>query len=502
MRSRACWMVIALMALAAPDSRASHGPLDTLAVLNSLSLPALALDPATGDRHAAYLEDGVLKHGWESGAGWQTEAIVDSASLTTYAGFQFAIAPDGHPVAAYVRKGTLVCAIRDGGGWQRDTLDTQLPAPSYPVALALHPSTGEPAVAWARKSASPASPSQIFYARHGGGTWNVQQVDTTSSSWLNVALGFDGAGRPHLAWARPRADATLGVVLTYGEGAGPDGPFTAASVDSQFSTFLTMAMDRSNGEPRLVYVAARQLQSSIERTVRYAYRVPGGAWEWVVVTYGDGSGNPTAPALSLDPAGNPFISLTEVVPIEPGLAARPAQVQACGGAVSEDVRVFYRAGGAGSAPFSYEYVSNPLTDSRSGLHAVVSNAIGEAIVTWRTRIGCPPYGLTATTVFGPSLADAGGWNGAPGVFLSPVWPNPARPGEALRVEIALARDTGVALDLHDLVGRRAAARSPVPLPAGRHTISWSPPELKPGHYWLTVRSDGARIGTRALVILR
>lgn len=503
---RIVWIVACLVAAVTPSAHASHGPLDTLAVLNSMSFPALALDAATGDRHLAYVSDGVLTHLWESSGVWQTEAIVDSASISTYTSFQLAIAPDGHPVAAYVRKGTLVCAIRDGGGWQRDTLDTQLPAPFYPVALALHPSTGEPAVAWAHKSASPASASQIFYARHGGGTWNVQQVDTTSSSWLNVALGLDGAGRPHLAWARPRADATLGVVLTYGEGAGPDGPFTAASVDSQFSTFLTIAMDRSNGEPRLVYIAAVQLQFSIERTVRYAYRVPGGAWQWVVVEYGDGGGSPPGPALSLDPAGNPFISLTLFTAIEPGLAAHtaPSVLGTCGSVATGQARIFYRTGGAGSGPFTVEYLNDNAQrerDQRSGLLSVATRGVGQAVVVWRVPNGDCTVGLSSTEVTAPPTVGVGGER-APVVALSPPWPNPARPGQALRVAFGLPRSGRVALELHDLVGRRVATRPLPQMPAGGHSLTWSIPDLSPGHYWLTVRSGAARIGTRSLVILR
>jgi hypothetical protein len=503
MRTRIGWIVALVVVAVTPSARASHGPIDTLFVLNSMSLPVLALDPTTGDRHVAYISDAILTHAWETAGVWQSEAIVDSASLNAYYSFQLRVAPDGHPVAAYVRKGALVCAIRDGGGWQRDTLDVGLPAPFYPIALDLNRTTGEPAVAWAHKSASPASPSQIFYARHSGGTWTTQLVDTTSSSWLNVALGFDGAGRPHLAWARPRGDAAYGVVLTYGEGAGPDGPFTAAPVDSELYSFLALAMDRSNGEPRLVYVGI--LPSSFNLTVRYAYRAPGGSWQRVVVTGGNGSGNPPGPALSLDTAGNPFISLTNMTPIEPDPAPHPAPdgVEACAFIETGDVRVYYRAGGAGSGSFSFENVSFPQTDTRSGIAAVASSGTGQAIVAWRSPgNNCSPFALTVTNVTGPSLTGVGGDGDTPALALSPVWPNPARPGDALRVEFGLPRQATVSFELHDLAGRRAAVRAPTPMSAGRHSEEWSVPDLSPGLYWLTVRMDGGRIGTRSVVILR
>lgn len=488
-------LTAAILFAIVPCAHASHGPADTLLVLNSLSLPAIALDPVTGDRHFAYLSDGVLQHRWASGAAWQSEAIVDSASLTTYTGFHLRIAPDGHAVAAYVRKGTLVCAVRGAGGWEHDTLDV-LPGPfNYPIALDLDPANGEPAVAWARKSPSTATPSQVFYARRTGGVWTTQQVDTTSSAWLNVALGIDGAGRPHIAWTRPGGAGQPRTVLMAGSGAGPDGPFSAAPVDSEMYSFLTMAMDRSNDEPRLLYVA--NAPNTFLPKVRYAYRTSEGSWQWTHVAEGDQTGNPPAPALALDPGGNPFVCVTNQNPIEPGFSGpgEPSEVAACGGAYSEDVVVHSRAGGAGAGPFSIKYVS-PY--ARSGLASIASGAVGRAEVVWRTRIGCPPWGLTSTWVTSPVSVGLGG---EPPAGLTWATPSPVRSGDALRLSLTLDRDRDVALVIHDVSGRRVASRAGS-WAAGLQHLTWSVPELGPGLYWLTVRLDDAPIGSRALVILK
>ena len=100
MRTRIGWIVALVVVAVTPSARASHGPIDTLFVLNSMSLPALALDPTTGDRHVAYISDAILTHAWETAGVWQSEAIVDSASSSTYYSFQLRVAPDGHPVGS------------------------------------------------------------------------------------------------------------------------------------------------------------------------------------------------------------------------------------------------------------------------------------------------------------------------------------------------------------------------------------------------------------------
>ena len=501
MRTRSFWLIVSVL-LVAPASRASasHTPLDTAFVLTSMSFPVLALDPVTGDRHLAYLSNSVLQHSWETSGAWQTEAIEDSASFTTYTGFDLREAPDGHPVAAYVRNGVLVCARRVAGVWNKDTLATALPGPWYPIALALHPSSGEPAVAWARKG----TPSTIWYARRSAGAWTAQVVDTVSSWWLTVALGLDGAGRPHLAWGRPRADAAYATVLTYAGGVGPDGPFTAAPVDSQLSTFLQLEVDRSNGEPRLAY-DANDGPGATPTRVRYAFRGPGDVWQWMNAFNTNNDTPYSIPSLALDPAGNPFIGYTDVINVEPN-GEPPTTIsstEACTFVNTGIVTIHSRAGGAGTGTFAVEDVSRPgQSDAKAGPRSLASRQLGQATIAWRSpRLNCQPYALSTSQVSGPSVVGVG--PGVPGaVGLPSVWPNPARSGDDLRVEFTLAREAAIALELHDLAGRRVAVRSLAAVAPGPHAISWSVPDLAPGHYWLTMRSNGERMGTRSVVILR
>src|SRR5262249_34838453 len=146
----------------------------------------------------------------------------------------------------------------------------------------------------------------------------------------------------------------------------------------------------------------------------------------------------------------------------------------------------------------------PLPLMQCSFGAIASRTNGEAVVAWRTPGTniCPPVALAACHVAIASLAGVGGAPDAPDLALAPVWPNPARAGDNLRVEFGLARGAAVSVELHDLAGRRVAARTAEATPAGRRSIAWSVPNLGPGLYWLIVRADGARIGTRSLVILR
>jgi hypothetical protein len=492
MRRRVPWLVVPLLLGSVSTAHASHTPPDTLFMLSSLSLPAIALDPSTGDRHVAYLSSAVLTHSWEVSGVWQSETIADSASLTGYTGFDLRVAPDGDPVAAYVRKGTFVCARREGGTWEKDTLDTGLSGPFYPIALALHPATGEPAVAWARAG----TPSSIHYARHEAGTWVVQQVDTVSSWWLTVALGLDAAGRPHLAWGRPRADAGDNMtVLTYAMGAGPDGSFSPAPVDSELGLHLMLEMDRSNGEPRLAYSAGDYEAGPF--TVRYAFRGVGGAWQHTTAFAPPGyTPLGRGPALALDPAGNPFISFVRLTPIGPN---GPQAAESCGSVDTGDILVYSRAGGAGFDPFVHESVSDGQQDAGSGLRAIASNAVGVAIAAWRSPRGsCPPIALSTSHITGPSLVGVG--YGPVGARLH-VTPNPLRSGEPLQVSFVLARGGDVSVAIHDIAGRLVARTPREAMDLGGHTITWQPPDLEAGLYWLRLRGDGAPPDARPIVVL-
>jgi hypothetical protein len=260
--------------------------------------------------------------------------------------------------------------------------------------------------------------------------------------------------------------------------------------------FMALEVDRSNAEPRLAYDVMEPYYQ-----IRYAYRGPGNAWEWVLVQGASYFGGNTGPSLVLDPTGRPIVVYSDVTPIEPGQSepTEPSEILACSGITTGFIQAYYRASGEGPDPFTMENLSNPERDSRNGAAAIASVAQGEAVVVWRGN--CTPYSLTSTQLTLPPILDVDG-GPAPGAPLSPVRPNPARVGDDLRVEFTLACEAEATLELHDLVGRRVAARTLARMPAGRQGVTWAAPNLSPGLYWLTVRSDGERIGSRAVIILR
>lgn len=270
--------------LGATDSRGSHvasAPPDTIALLSDATRPVLALDPVTGEAHVAYVSNGTLHHGWKSGGAWQDEPIADRVgwlqSLTQYGGIDLRVAPDGRVFALFNRLGLLICAERENGTWRRDTLDA-LPGPRTPLSLAVSPVTGEPTAAWTKRGA-PGEPSEIKLARRSGGEWTTQLLDTVSVATLTASVAVDLADRPRVAWGRPRADDDPRQVLTCAMATGPSGPYVSAPVDSQLYNHLAIAVDPTDGEPRIVYVV---LDANV-RTVRYAAHDAGPGWQGVSV---------------------------------------------------------------------------------------------------------------------------------------------------------------------------------------------------------------------------
>ncbi len=491
-------LAVAFAALAAPSPSEAHTPLDTVAVLSSLSRPVLALDPESGDPHVAYVSNGSLYHAWKSAGLWQIEALADSMNASAYYNyFDLRIGPGGRAVALYVRRGTLVCAIRETGGWVGETLD-DLPGPFYPIALAVSPVSGDAAVAWIRYTTAPETPSLVNYARRSGGAWTVQQIDAVSGTAATIALAIDRFDRPVVAWGRPRADNGSTMVLTCATGAGADGPFTAAPVDSELWLYISLALDPADGEPRIAYAAYTSYP-----TVRYAYRDAGGAWQWTQAFVDAGYIPPSVPTLALDALGDPFISFTRITAIEPARAgpAQPDDGEACPFVQTGVVLLYHRNGGAGLGAFQLIEDLSGLAqrDASCGPRALASSAPGIADVAWRSRDGSCLEALTYARTVTPVGVGDGPVPPTPAALVSP---SPVRVGEALRVAFVLARAAEADLQLHDLSGRRVAARGAEWMDAGRQSIEWSPPALRPGLYWLTVRAKGERLDTRPLVVVR
>ena len=501
-------LLAVLAAVLARGAHAASPPIDTLALVSQppleASRPALALHPQTGARHAAYISQGTFYHARESGDAWQSEPLADSvgyiSSQTQYGGFDIQVAPDGRVYAIYLPTGRLEIAELAGGGWSYETLAVLSP-PRTPVSLAVSPVTSEPTVAWTKRGA-PGSPSEIWLARRSGGSWTSLMLDTTSVPTLAVSVAVDLADRPRVAWGRPRGDTNLGQVLMCAIATTPDGPYVASPVDSGLFGDVSLAVDRSDGEPRIAYHAYRP---SDFQAVRYASRTAGLDWESVRVRYSSGLKG-SSPSLALDAHGDPFVAVTSYTAIAPGglVGGEPPSLPGCVFIETGAIFLHHRVGGTGQGAFQvFAAIDLPtLLDVSSGPRALVARAPGLVDLVLRApavHTGCAPI-LLASTSLTPFLDVGPRPDG--GVALAPIVPNPTRLGGRVRVEFELARAAGVTLELHDLVGRRVAGRALGHLDAGNRSFDWAPAAPRAGVYWLTVRADGVRLGTRPAVFMR
>lgn len=88
--------------------------------------------------------------------------------------------------------------------------------------------------------------------------------------------------------------------------------------------------------------------------------------------------------------------------------------------------------------------------------------------------------------------DPGDGTGGPLEFAPPA-PNPSQGRGSLRLEFSLPAPDDVSFVVLDVQGRRVAGRGAQPYGGGRHQVSWSPPPLAEGSYFvrLITRSHGA-----------
>ena len=470
-----------------------------ISALPNASPPVLAIDPVTGAPHTAFVNSDTLYHAWRSGGGWQVETVatgVYGGTSSTGDDVDLRIAPDGRIYVLYVQPGSIVFAERGPGGWVPSPLDSP---PTYIAfgTLAVSPVNGEPIAAWASRPGS-GPPFEVKVARRAGGVWTTQVIDTSSANFWNVAVAVDAADRPRVAWARPRADNVLSNVLTCALASGPLGPYVAAPVDSLVaraqSSDLSMALDPTSGEPRIAYLSR---SATGQMGVRYA-ALDGGAWQLTAVRSARAVTPP--PSLAIDPAGDPYVAVTEYTPIGPQ-GARGGDDPQLGCAVVEtgSILLFHRSGGAGTGEFAV-FAGFGGGDNGNGPRALAAPVAGVVDAAWRAPgLDCPPFAqrFALSTPFA-------GVDPGPGarVALGPIEPNPARLGQSVRASFALAEAADVTLELHDVAGRLLAARSLGRLPAGPGSFDWAPALARPGLYWLSARADGRSLGARSLVVIR
>ena len=495
--------LVALFLAANPcPARAEGAPPDTIALVGDASRPVLALEPGSGVPHVAYVSDATLYHAWKSGGTWQSEPIANPVGFIStppqYGGFDLQLARDGTVFALFIRQEQLECAVRENGVWLSDTLDV-LPGPSKPLSLAVSPVTGEPTAAWT-KAGAPGAPAEIKLARHSAGIWTTQLLDTVSTTSLTVGVAVDLADRPRAAWGRPRADDSPGQVLTVAMAAGPAGPWVTAAVDSQLADHLTLAVDPTDGEPRIVYEAAT---TPFDRYARYAARDGGLIWQSTPVRSVPNNRGGSA-SLALDPAGNPFIAVLDVTPIAPAgiQAGDPPSLTNCFYVATTSIILFRREGGAGTGPFqAFSNLSSPSQyDVASGPRALASSQTGVVDVAWRyPAVTCAPYAVSMTrrTPFAGVTPEPGAH-----VAMLPVSPNPALLGAPLHVTFQLEHEADVAMELRDVTGRRVAEQALGRMGPGLYERDWEPVAPRAGVYWLTVRANGGRLGTRQAVLVR
>ena len=84
--------------------------------------------------------------------------------------------------------------------------------------------------------------------------------------------------------------------------------------------------------------------------------------------------------------------------------------------------------------------------------------------------------------------------------LEQNYPNPVTRGGITTIVCSLAHDGYAALKVYDMLGREALSSFSAQLPAGRHVVSISTANLRPGVYAYTLTYDGLKI-SRSMVVL-
>jgi hypothetical protein len=175
--------------------------------------------------------------------------------------------------------------------WRTDTIDPR-PVQNLAAALAFAPD-GAPALAYrVRHRSGEGRLASLFFATLVDGAWQTETIDPAPALDAVPALAFDAAGRP---------------VVAYEGSAGAGGLRLATRQVGGWEVLPTgLPAERAalafgpEGEPSLAFF------DTVQRHLRLAQRMPGGAWSTSVIDATTGAGE--APALAFGPDGRAAVA--------------------------------------------------------------------------------------------------------------------------------------------------------------------------------------------------
>jgi hypothetical protein len=495
-----CSLVLAVTACSA----AAQIVPDTLDHFDNVSsVPLIANDPFDGTPHIGYQNGAAFLHAWLGPSGWQSETAISAFTTTTALdAISWDVGSGGRAAVVYdAGGGALIYAVRESGVWSSEPIVASA-GWTFAPSLAFDAQTGEPVVAFLGRQPGTPIVNHLYLARRGSGGWVTSEVDTSHFQMSAPSLALDSSSQPRLAIGRgagPGGSAGGTYLL---ETPAESGPYTWTLVDPQGvgdpvngAGPAAIALDRSNGDPRIAYAVE---VPGISWYLRYGSR-SGGVWATQTV-YNSGI-KPFAPSLALTPAGDPRIVQSETDTI---MVSAPARMEGmCPGSFTlAPVRVmlFKRVGAVGSGAFTGQFLSR--ADTRSSARAVTPGAADGAHVAWRDPFKWFASDSCFTDIIYASDTPTSGVPPAgPAVTRFAIEPNPLVAGRTMTIRLALPRAQTVELTLIDIAGRRVASTE-ARAGAGASSLVWTPDGLRAGVYRVIARAGGARIGSAQVVVLR
>ena len=424
--------------------------------------------PLFGLDHVAWTRDLALRHAWKAFGPWQTEVVADTA-----VSYDIGVNGDGLATLAYSdSSGRLVFAERTSNGWVRDTV-VQVPGAQMRISVAPR---GEPAIAW-EEFFPPDGFGRLRYARRAGGSWTITEVDTSLTNMVpSLVVGSDG--RPRIAAVPWENTLILTAVCVY-EGAGPTGPFDRAIIDSAGAGPVSIAWDDVHQRPLVAYGARRLGDSDLHPDYRLAWRDAASVWHEQEMAFSNFL-NFRSVAIALDPVGTVGVLWYDEGFQTTNLARQPA--------------------GVPSMPFDPAIpVSAPFADSWLFTNsALASHQYGRFDLCWRSPRFTAPVSAIVYREIDP-VTTAVPEPAVPASTRLDLSPTPRRAGDPVLLRWSQPRAAEARLTAYDLAGRVVMSHSAGRLPAGEHEFRWTPSDLVPGVYWVSLQFDGRPVARRVLV---